>query len=257
MGAIIAAAAIAAAATVGGGAMAQRSQRRGIEMIRDMQYDLATQGIRYKVADAKAAGIHPLYALGAQTYQAPALPVGDGALGRSVQSAGQNLASAVERSQTRADSQEELRMLKMWAAQEYQYGELQNRKLALEVAGMQRAQRNRTQVGPGAPRVNMKVEEVPTQDVASPELLEGQGVRVPWPWFGELSSTAGRPSQQTIEDMYGGIVGELYGLGWQLRDAQNAAKKAIRDWLRGHGIRRPGDVPRPKQKPGGYGRWVD
>lgn len=34
---------------------------------RNMQMDAMTQGIRWKVADAKAAGIHPLYALGAST----------------------------------------------------------------------------------------------------------------------------------------------------------------------------------------------
>lgn len=34
-----------------------------------MQWELATRGIQHRVADAKAAGIHPLYALGAQTPQ--------------------------------------------------------------------------------------------------------------------------------------------------------------------------------------------
>lgn len=33
----------------------------------DLQKDFAQKGIRWKVADAKAAGVHPLYALGANT----------------------------------------------------------------------------------------------------------------------------------------------------------------------------------------------
>lgn len=43
---------------------------------RDMQYDFAKQGVRWKVADAQAAGLHPLAALGAQTQSFSPITVG-------------------------------------------------------------------------------------------------------------------------------------------------------------------------------------
>lgn len=43
-----------------------------------MQKEFAQNGIRWRVADAKAAGIHPLYALGAQVTPYSPVSVGDG-----------------------------------------------------------------------------------------------------------------------------------------------------------------------------------
>lgn len=65
---------------------------------RDAQKEFAQHGIRWKVADAKAAGIHPLYALGAQTHSFTPVGAGDyvGALG----AAGQDIGRAIDATRT-------------------------------------------------------------------------------------------------------------------------------------------------------------
>lgn len=79
---------------------------------KEIQYqkDFAKKGIQWRVADAKAAGIHPLYALGAQTHSYN--PVG---LGSQMSNMGQQISKylspferkmqelAVERAQTEID----------------------------------------------------------------------------------------------------------------------------------------------------------
>lgn len=61
------------------------------------QKEFAQNGIRWRVADAKAAGIHPLAALGAQTfsYNPVAVQAGDNGVGRALASMGQGIDRAV------------------------------------------------------------------------------------------------------------------------------------------------------------------
>lgn len=66
------------------------------EQPRDMQEVFAKHGIRWRVADAKAAGIHPLYALGAQTHSYTPTSVGQPDLA----SMGANIADSVSRTST-------------------------------------------------------------------------------------------------------------------------------------------------------------
>lgn len=74
----------------------------------ELQKDFAQQGIRWKVADAKAAGIHPLAALGASTmsYQ-PA----DSAIPEIAQDLGQNITRAVHQTRTQREREEALSKL--------------------------------------------------------------------------------------------------------------------------------------------------
>lgn len=67
-----------------------------------MQKDFAQQGIRWKVADAKAAGIHPLYALGAQTSSFAPVSVGaiPASAGSGLAAAGQDLSRAINATRT-------------------------------------------------------------------------------------------------------------------------------------------------------------
>lgn len=61
------------------------------------QERFAKSGIQWKVADARAAGIHPLAALGAQSNMPAAVPVGS-----NFPNMGQNVSNALARSQTEA-----------------------------------------------------------------------------------------------------------------------------------------------------------
>lgn len=67
------------------------------------QKEFATHGIRWRVADAKAAGIHPIYAIGANTpTYSPQSAIGTD-LGLS--DFGQNIGRAIEAKQTREERQ--------------------------------------------------------------------------------------------------------------------------------------------------------
>lgn len=67
---------------------------------REMQKEFAQNGIRWKVADANAAGVHPLYALGAQTHSFS--PVTTGA-GSHLAQMGQDIASSINRTRTKGE----------------------------------------------------------------------------------------------------------------------------------------------------------
>lgn len=72
-----------------------------------LQRDFAQQGIQWKAADAKAAGIHPIYALGAPTHSfAPvsigAQPGADMSMANAVNSMGQDIGRAVNSTRSQA-----------------------------------------------------------------------------------------------------------------------------------------------------------
>lgn len=67
----------------------------------ELQREFAQNGIRWKVEDAKAAGIHPLYALGASTAQYAPVSVGT-----DFASQGQNLGRAISAMRTPAEKQD-------------------------------------------------------------------------------------------------------------------------------------------------------
>jgi len=72
--------AISAAGSLLGGMLSGKSQREANESNERLQREFAQNGIRWKVEDAKAAGLHPLFALGGSgaTFTPSAQPVMDG-----------------------------------------------------------------------------------------------------------------------------------------------------------------------------------
>lgn len=85
---------IAAGGNIIGGILGESSKNKD----RALSKEFAQQGIRWKVADAKAAGIHPLAALGAQT-QTYSAPVGSG-LAEGFAGAGQDVSRAINATRT-------------------------------------------------------------------------------------------------------------------------------------------------------------
>lgn len=78
------------------------------------QREFAQNGVQWKVEDAKRAGIHPLYALGANTVSYSPVSVGtqaDNSLGEGLKSAGQDLGRAIS-----ATADRELRALQLMGA---------------------------------------------------------------------------------------------------------------------------------------------
>lgn len=79
---------IGAGASLIGGYLSQRNANRNV----DLQREFASTGIQRRVEDARAAGVSPLFALGANTHSfSPVSIGGDGGM----QSAGQNISRAM------------------------------------------------------------------------------------------------------------------------------------------------------------------
>lgn len=85
---------ISAGASILGGILGQRNQNKQAELNRQMQLDYAQNAIQWKTEDAKKAGIHPIYALGAPTMSYSPVSLGD-SLTPAISNAGQNLGRAI------------------------------------------------------------------------------------------------------------------------------------------------------------------
>lgn len=138
MGANIVAGLISAGASMMGGQMGQISQNRARraqeKLAREnlaQQREFAQHGIRWKVEDAKQAGISPLAALGANTtsfspIQTQSFP--DSPMGKSLANAGQNIGRAVAAQKTKNELRaEELQLQRLETENKISSVELQQR----------------------------------------------------------------------------------------------------------------------------------
>lgn len=124
---------IGAGAALIGGAMSDRSNRKVAESTNDrseaiaaqnnaLQREFAQSGIRWRVEDAKAAGLHPLFALGANTptFSPSAVSLispDQSGLGRGLAEAGQHVSRSIQAQQTVAQRQAEGLQLQLLHAQ--------------------------------------------------------------------------------------------------------------------------------------------
>lgn len=91
-----------------GSANSQASAERLNQLNYQHQKEFAQNGIRWKVADAKAAGLHPLAALGASTAQyTPATAIGDSPDWSFLADAGQSIGRAVDAKRTQQERVEQ------------------------------------------------------------------------------------------------------------------------------------------------------
>lgn len=104
----------AVGSVVGGvlGLQGQKQSAVNAEKLNQLNYEhqkeFAQNGIRWKVADAKAAGLHPLAALGASTAQyTPATAIGDSPDWSFLADAGQSIGRAVDAKRTQQERVEQ------------------------------------------------------------------------------------------------------------------------------------------------------
>lgn len=121
---------IGAGASLLGGLFGNKSQEKANERNIAAQREFAQHGIRWKVDDAKAAGIHPLYALGAQTHAFSPSFVGSTAGGEGIAQAGQHIARGIEAKQTAPERAYNAKVMQLTL----QRGELENALLASQIA---------------------------------------------------------------------------------------------------------------------------
>lgn len=93
---------IGAAGSIAGGLISNLFNKGQQQKAENFQRELAQHGISWRVADAKAAGIHPLFALGAQIPMANPMVLGD-SLGQSIAQAGQYVGNAMSQQMTEAE----------------------------------------------------------------------------------------------------------------------------------------------------------
>ena len=97
---------IGAASSIAGGLLGQRSARKAQKKEYERQKEFAQSGVQWKVEDAKKAGIHPLYALGANTVSYAPSSVGSTDFGLA--DAGQNIGRAIDSTRSASGKAEAL-----------------------------------------------------------------------------------------------------------------------------------------------------
>ena len=120
---------ISAGASLLGGAIGRNSQKNANENNAALQKEFAQNSIRWKVADAEAAGIHPLAALGASGYSASPSYVGDTSLPTAFSQMGQDISTSINRTRTQPE-----RINAKMEALSLERGELENELLRSQIA---------------------------------------------------------------------------------------------------------------------------
>lgn len=184
---------VSAGANLAGSVMGSMSEDKDSKT----QREFAQKGVTWKVEDAKRAGVHPLFALGAQTHSFA--PVTTGAVQSSMSNMGQDLSRAVAAgttSQGRMDAQVKALTLTRMG--------LENDLLASQIAAAKTAL---PPALPGSPTVLPGQGDTPVLEVnppqRTPHLVNPRGEKIP---------TYNLPDAQTYEDRYGEVGSGVYGV---------------------------------------------
>lgn len=176
-----------------------------------MQKEFAQKGISWRVADAQKAGVHPLYALGANlpTYSPNPMYVGaDSSMGAALGQAGQDIGRAVDGQRTR-----DQRLQARLNALSVQRAELENTLLASQIARlevtsnppMQHSSTPPNRSAGGAPRGQSELAtsqgNMPYVGASPFPGTEMHPVQLEAPMAGDLSERAG----QVPEVMWGNV----------------------------------------------------
>lgn len=198
------------------------------------QKEFAQNGIRWRVEDAKASGIHPLYALGANT--ASYAPVSasfqaDNSIGNALSNAGQDIGRAVNATRTAPERADAFSKSMQAIALENAGLDLQIKKTQL-ASSLQRLQAN---ANPPIPEVGpFKVGEANKAEERQPLMLDGE--RVP--------TSPGTSPAKAYEDQFGddiispGFLPNVYGSAkeaygppatWPMQMVKAATAAAMQD----------------------------
>lgn len=195
---------------------------------RQAQYDFAQNGIKWRVADAQASGIHPLYALGANTTSFSPVSVGSSgstSYSSDLASMGQDIGRAVNA--TRSQGERTDAFTSSMQAAQLEGARLDNdikrASLASSVA------RLRQQQNPPLPKPNADL--VPKADDFEdrPRLALGAG---------EMATDPGYANAEDFEKRYGDVAQELAGVAnmWadyqkNYKDGESPLNRRIREFV--------------------------
>lgn len=176
-----------------------------------MQKEFAQKGIRWRVEDAREAGIHPLYALGAQTASFSPVNVGavaETGLASGIANAGQDISRAVNA--TRTQPERDAAVSKTIQDLQLTKAGLENELLASQIAKL------KSSINPPMPTIGGENVSLPEGklDDRTP-LVAGHK---------KLNLHPGWSDGQTFEDRWGEWGGSAAGLGVMIADLLNHAR---------------------------------
>ena len=126
--------ALGAVGSIAGGLLSSHSQSNASQQEYARQKEFAQNGIRWRVADAKAAGIHPLYAIGANVSSySPQAATGTNYGDLGLSQMGQNIEGAIEAKQTKAERAYERQVRTDNDALDLDYKRLRNQQLRQDI----------------------------------------------------------------------------------------------------------------------------
>lgn len=150
---------IGAGASLLGGLMGRSSAEKQAKQNIKLQKEFAQTGIQWKVKDAEKAGVHPLYALGAQTHSFSPVSVGDPLPG-AIADMGQGIGRAVESGMSNTG-----RIDRVMQALTVERAELENMKLRSEIALANQAGQAPAPITNGAVLPGQAVTVTPAQEI--------------------------------------------------------------------------------------------
>lgn len=142
---------IGAVGNLVGGLVGSSSQDEQIDKQIAAQKAFAKTGIRWRTRDALAAGIHPLYAMGANTPSFNPIGVGGNPLGEGIAAAGNEIARGIQAKGTSVERAYNAKIMQL----QLQRGELENQLLASRLA----RENSPTQRQPAMPLVGPSINE--------------------------------------------------------------------------------------------------
>lgn len=179
---MVAAAGISALGSLAGGLIGSSGAKEAMEL----QKDAMQKGIRWRVHDAKMAGIHPLYALGAPTFSPSAVNVGQ-PMADALSSMGQDISRAVAAGQT--DAERAIQNLTLEKAQ------LENDYLREQIASLR--VRTTREAGPPVPAIAGLNPEKVVQPQRTSGLNAGLGFKTN-PYVSDANSFTDRYGESEI-----------------------------------------------------------
>lgn len=229
---------ISAAGSLLGGVMANNAAKDLQASNIANQLAFAKHGIQWKVEDAKRAGVHPLFALGANTSSFSNV-TGDNSLGTGISEAGQNLGRAVSAMGNQEERAIQLESLK---------ANLEKQKLENTILGMEAASRVRLLNQPGsagpAPSVGAPVSGAgaggfPVTTIDTPKLDPEKSAKQIRMLGLNLANDPWTSDAQTAEDVLGEGVSDwlwpflkvpsLGAYNWMLWRRKQVPKRDIKD----------------------------
>ena len=179
------------------------------------QQRAAKRGITWRVKDAINAGIHPIYALGAQTFNPSPISIsGDSPMAQGVAAMGQDIGRAVDAGLSRP--QQVLQQATQMASLDLMRAQTEHIKGQTDAI---RAQTRSAITGQGDAPL-----ETLFKGVAPREAQAAKVTRTPWRMFGvDFEPSQQASDAQALEDRGGEMSGDLLG---PLIILQDLAKKA-------------------------------